>query len=174
MNKGKVFENQFKKSVSKLGNVWLYRFNDGTGNWGGGSKTTRFQTSNICDFGMFCRRTLFLLELKSHTGKSLPYASIRENQIVGLKDSARYDGIVSGLLVFFSDLSRCFFLDSRLVYAHWKTSGRKSIPLDFFIENGIEVPCKKLRVNFEYNIGAMIDSIMEGEHERNLQEFVCM
>ena len=173
MNQGKLFENQFKKSVSKLDGVWLYRFNDGTGSWDSGQKT-RFQTSNVCDFGMFCRRTLFLLELKSHNGKSLPHSAIRENQIVGLKDSANYDGIVAGLLVFFSDLSRCFFLDARLVYAHWKSSGRKSIPVSFFEENGIEVPCKKLRVNYLYDIGFLINQVMEGNHERNIQEFVCV
>ena len=116
MNQGKLFENQFKKSVSKLDGVWLYRFNDGTGSWDSGQKT-RFQTSNVCDFGMFCRRTLFLLELKSHNGKSLPYSAIRENQIVGLKDSSNYEGIVAGLLVFFSHLFRCLFFDARFIYA---------------------------------------------------------
>ena len=109
MNQGKLFENQFKKSVSKLDGVWLYRFNDGTGSWDSGQKT-RFQTSNVCDFGMFCRRTLFLLELKSHNGKSLPYSAIRENQIVGLKDSSNYEGIVAGVVVvFFYPFSMVFF-----------------------------------------------------------------
>ena len=102
------------------------------------------------------------------------FSAIRENQIVGLKDSSNYDGIVAGLLVFFSDLSRCFFLDARLVYAHWKSSGRKSIPISFFEENGIEVPCKKLRVNYLYDIDFLINQVTEGNHERNIQKFVCV
>ena len=132
MNQGKLFENQFKKSVSKLDGVWLYRFNDGTGSWDSGQKT-RFQTSNVCDFGMFCRRTLFLLELKSHNGKSLPYSAIRENQIVGLKDSSNYEGIVAGVFVFFFDLFRWFFFFAGLVFAHCETSGGKKIPVFFFL-----------------------------------------
>ena len=44
----------------------------------------------------------------------------------------------------------------------------------YFEENGIEVPCKKLRVNYLYDIGFLINQVMEGNHERNIQEFVCV
>ena len=68
MNAGKQFEKDFKASV--LDDQFYLRLNDA----GGWSKSVdlRFTPSQLCDCLLFTRGTLYLLELKSHTGKSIP------------------------------------------------------------------------------------------------------
>ena len=68
MNAGKQFEKDFKASV--LDDQFYLRLNDA----GGWSKSSdlRFTPSQLCDCLLFTRGTLYLLELKSHTGKSIP------------------------------------------------------------------------------------------------------
>ena len=73
-NMGKVFEKEFKDSVPD--NVYLERYKDDTSGFYG--------VSNPADFRLYVFPMLILLELKTHKGKSLPLAKIRENQLKGM------------------------------------------------------------------------------------------
>lgn len=175
MNKGKIFEQQFKKSVSKIPDIWFNRLNDGTSSWSRGSET-RFQAPNDCDFEVFFGRVLFLLELKNHKGSSLPYSAIRQNQIEKLNMKSKTPWVIPGFLVFFEDHGRCFFLNAETVYFHKIHGERKSIPISFFEKYGIEISCKKLKVNYNYDIKPLFEALVEEceSNDGNLRQTYCL
>ncbi len=155
-NAGKQFEDEIKKSVPD--DVFFYRFRDGTANFAGGqNENVRFQQSNICDC-MLYNGTLFLLELKSHKGKSLPFSAIRQNQVVDLSKASMYGGVVAGLIINFRDAERTFFVHIGKIEYFIAHEERKSIPLMWCEENGIEIPGKKLKVHFRWDLQKVLGS----------------
>lgn len=146
-NSGKIFEEDFKNSVP---NDWFfYRFKDGTGSWGGNSKV-RFQTSNICDLMIF-NGDLYLLELKSHKGKSLPLSCIRQNQVDGLLEAGS-KGVKSYFIVNFSDLNRTFKIHVSWINDFIIEETRKSIPISYFEALGVEINSEKIRTRYRYDL----------------------
>ena len=123
---GKDFEQDFIKSVPE--SIYHYRFKDGTAAWGEGEKT-RFQHQNVCDFLLFDGR-MFLLELKSHKGKSIPFSCIRENQLNELSIAENFSGIIPGMIFNFRDINKTYFVHIRHVYYYYYHADRKSFPLD--------------------------------------------
>lgn len=157
-NRGKVFEENFKKSVP---NEILYeRFKDGTSNWSRSDEKVRFQAQNVCDCFLFDGHVLLYLELKSHKGKSLPLTCIRENQLKELPERQKYSNVISGLLVEFQDLERVFYLNVDEVCNFKAENERKSIPFEYFRDYGIEIEVSKLRTNYRYNVTKMYDDIV--------------
>ena len=78
-NIGKTFEQEFKECVPP--DYYLYRLKDDTSGFYG--------VSNPCDYILFRSPYLFLVELKTHKGKSIPIAKIRPNQIQGMEKARR-------------------------------------------------------------------------------------
>lgn len=155
MNAGKLFEQDFIKSVPDT--VFHYRFKDGTAGWGEG-EATRFQATNICDFLLFDGR-LILLELKSHKGKSIPFSCIRENQLKELSMADNFNGIIPGIVFNFRDVSKTYFVPIRHVYYYITHADRKSIPLNWVQENGIEIRQELKRVRYRYYIAEFLQEI---------------
>ena len=155
MNLGKQFEQSIKASVPN--DVFFYRLRDGTASWGD-QENTRFQASNIADCLIYNGR-LFLLELKSHKGKSLPLSAIRENQIKELTKASFFKGVVAGLIINFSDLGRSFFVHIIEVDNFVKYEPRKSIPLAWCEQHGIEIQGKKARTRYTWNLQKWISEI---------------
>lgn len=161
MNNGKRFEQNIKNSMPD--NVFFYRFRDGTSSWGGGQENTRFQQRNICDCMMYDSQYLYLLELKSHKGKSLPLTAIRKNQVDDLLEASKHRNVIAGIVVEFSDLESVHFMPIQLVKYWYYDSDRKSIPLQSFLEKPcIEIYGKKLKTNFRYNIEQFIIDAVGG------------
>lgn len=156
MNSGKRLESNFKKSIPD--DIFFYRFKDGSSAWGGNDKV-RFQSSNICDCLIFNGSKLYLLELKSTKGKSLPFANIRENQLKELSLATYYKNIVSGLVIEFSDLDRCFFMYISDITDFIRQGIRKSVPIEYCEEKGIEIEIKKKKVNNSFNIKKLLKEI---------------
>lgn len=158
MNKGKIFEKNFKKSVP--GDMFYYRLKDGTAGFKGQkNENVRFQATNICDCILFDGKLLFLLELKNHKGKSLPYSCIRKSQKEGLLLEQYKKNVVCGLVINFEDLEECYFLHICDVREFMRKSDRKSIPIDYCRKMGVKIEMKKLRVNYKYNIKKWLDNI---------------
>lgn len=103
-NMGKVFEKEFKDSVPD--NVYLERYKDDTSGFYG--------VSNPADFRLYVFPMLILLELKTHKGKSLPLAKIRENQLKGMLKAVDHYGVYGGYLVNFRGSGRDLFSLSRI------------------------------------------------------------
>lgn len=158
MNIGKKFENNFKKSVPE--DMFLYRLRDSSGTWSNGDKT-RFTPSNICDYILFDGDYLYLFELKSTKGKSLPFTNIKEHQINDLMRANEYSNIFSLLVIEFSDIEEYYCLKIDDFKTFYDSANRKSLPIEFCREKGIKIGYTRLRTNVKLNIKQMIDRIIE-------------
>lgn len=169
MNLGKKFEQNFKDSIPcELNNVLFYRFKDGTANWSGGkNENVRFQAKNVSDCMIYYTNTmnnishLYIIELKSHKGSSLPLGCIRDNQMEEMINFSYKNNVSCLLVVFFSDKGRCFACDIRNIKEYISNTTKKSIPIDFFDskDNAIELEVNLLRTNYRFNIQKIFDEI---------------
>ena len=160
-NEGKQFEEDFKKSIPK--GYWFYRFKDGTAGFSGEKNSNvRFQAHNIADCEVMGNKYLFILELKSHKGSSIPFNCIRATQ---LKEMSAIDHErVKAYFVFnFRELENTFAVDVQTVKNYIETSERKSIPVKWIIENGIEIKGTKKKVRFRYDLESLFKKIENGQ-----------
>ena len=144
-NEGKKFEQDFIKSVPE--NWFKYRLNDSASSWQGGEKA-RFTPSNICDFIVYNER-LWLLELKSHKGSSIPLGCIRTKQVKGLLE-AYLKGTEAGYIFNFRDKEETYYVNASLVNHFIERETRKSIPLSWIKEVGTLIPQVKKKVRYGY------------------------
>ena len=109
-NSGKVFEQDFRKSLDLDDpDLFFYRFKDGTASWGNQENSfIRFQAKNISDCMIFFKRYLFIIELKSHKGKSLPFSCIKENQFQEMYNASFKNYVYPILIIFFPDIEECY------------------------------------------------------------------
>lgn len=157
-NLGKRFEENFKRSIPK--GIFYYRLKDNSNTWSNGDKT-RFTPTNICDSIMFDGFYLYMLELKSTKGKSLPYSNIREHQINDLLWCDTYENVISGLVIEFSDYNECYFIEISRFKVFKDSSDRKSLPIEFCKNNGIKIDVEKLKTNSRFNIERFIHECAE-------------
>lgn len=160
-NLGKIFEDNWRKSVPS--SMFFYRFRDSSGTWSNGDKI-RFTPSNIADCMIFAYNKLHLIELKSHKGKSIPMEAIvgnktKEKQIQDLLNAGSFSGICSWIIIFFSEVEKCYAIRIEKFIDFKNQENRKSIPIIWCEENGIEIEVSKLRSNYKYNIGKWISNI---------------
>lgn len=162
-NLGKVFEQNFRKSIPDSDKIYYYRLKDSASSYYGGNQQLRFSQSNIADAFLFhvteYINYLLILEFKNHKGKSLPINCIRDNQLKEMVEASKKMDVIPLLVVFFSDIERCFSLRIEDVNNYIKTSGRKSIPLEYFEQTAIEIEVTKLRTNYKYNIEEWLNNI---------------
>ena len=149
-NEGKRFEEDLIKSVPN--NWFKYRLNDSASSWQGGEKA-RFTPSNICDFIVY-NGNLWLLELKSHKGKSLPLSCIREKQLQGLVD-ANKRGVLAGFIINFRDVQETYFIMAESIKQFIETEERKSIPISYLRFCGELIPQTKKKVRYNYDLKFM-------------------
>lgn len=156
ISNGKKFEYNWRSSIPQTDKIFYYRLKDTASSYYGGNEFLRFSQNNIADAFLFhCEdgsNNLLILEYKSHKGKSLPLSCIRENQLRDMLEAKNKTGVIPMLIVFFSDIERCFSLDIKYVEQFMINNDRKSIPLEFFEENGVEIEVFKLRTNYKYNV----------------------
>ena len=155
-NKGKIFEESFKKSVPD--DILYYRFKDGTANWKH-NDIVRFQAKNICDCMIYNGEELIFIELKNHKGKSIPIKCIRENQREELLRYSKYKNTKCVIVINFEDLEECYCLKIKDVDDFINKENRKSISIEYCKEVGIMVNMKKLINNYRYDIESMINDL---------------
>lgn len=161
-NTGKKFEKEWKDSIPP--EIFYYRFRDGTGAWGNSNteeSKTRFQAKNMCDCEMFDGNKLFLLELKSHKGKSLPLKTIRSNQIEELSKASKFNNVVAGIVINYADLGQTFYLHIADIENFINDAEQKSIPLAWCERFGIKVYGQLKKVNYRWNIREFIENFSE-------------
>ena len=148
MNEGKKFEQDFRNSMPE--DVFYYRLRDGTAAWSGG-ENTRFQQTNICDCLLFHGHNLYMLELKSHKGKSIPFTAFRQNQLEGLVD-AENKGVKAGFVINMRNTEQTFYVPASALYEVIQTSDRKSIPLEFLTSQCKQIVGEKKRTRWRYDV----------------------
>lgn len=168
INVGKDFEDQFKSSVPQ--GVYYQRIKDPAQSFNQ-SDTLRFSLQNPYDCFMFSYPFLFTLELKSTKGTSLSFYRkdfvndgkkhtfmIKKNQLEGLAESNKYQGIVSGLVVNFRGVNHTYFLHidqaNRLINNLDKKSFNEQ---DVINHNGYLIEQHLKKVKYSYNLEKFIE-----------------
>lgn len=163
-NAGKQFEEDIKASIPE--GYWLYRFKDGTAGFAGEKNSNvRFQAHNIADYEVMGKKNLFILELKSHKGASIPFNCIRPNQLKEMTD-IKHELVKPYFIFNFRDLEITFALEAQTVKKYIETSDRKSIPVKWIKENGIEIKGVKKKVHYRYDLESLFKKL-EGNYESN-------
>lgn len=166
-NPGKVFEECIKASVPDT--CWIYRLRDNASSFAKGTNT-RFTSSNICDYIAYddLSRTLFLWELKSTGGTSIPLKMIRQNQIDGMLDASKHN-LVAGFLFNYRDKNNdTFFMSINDFVGMLGIIQKQSFNVKDLLSNGaIRIENTKKRTRYTYNIQKLINDIKLENTERN-------
>ena len=143
---GKIFEEEIKASIPP--DVYVERYKDDTAGFKG--------VANPADYRLYKYPYTFLLELKTHKGKSLPLAKIRERQIQGMYKAAMYHGIYAGFLINFRELEETYYISVNDVVTFISSNERKSIPVEWCREYGVRIGQTKKRVRYSYDLSSWL------------------
>ena len=162
-NIGKVFEQNFKKSVPD--NIFYYRPPDAASSFGSNSNL-RFSAKSPCDCFMFNGKVLYTLELKSVGTKSISFERektdkgiIHKHQIDNLLKFSTYNNVISGFLFDFRLSNRTYFcmieeFENMINHLDKKSFNEKDL---YEWCNPVEIEKKKLKVNYRYNVGKFLE-----------------
>lgn len=176
MNSGKKFENDWKKSIKNIEQIYYYRLKDSPSGFGQDSKFTRFTNNNPYDCYGFYNFHLFPMELKHTKNGSISIQRyktdknkmIKLHQIEGLTEASHYKGIWAGFVFNFineeKDINHTYWLSIIDFNQFLKENAKKSInEKDTIIYNGILINAEKKRVNYIYNVLELLNSLIEKE-----------
>lgn len=175
-NAGKVFEEQFQKSVPVY--CLLHRIKDSAQSFVK-SDLARFTRDNPCDFLMFDNdaRKLYCLELKSTKYKSMSFDDvsqkdsqgkmIKKHQIESLLKFSRFSNVHAGLLLNFrdedNDEESTYYIDIQKFYRMAQLVGKQSCNVsDLKIAGAIEITGVKKRVNYLWDIDKFLKRECKG------------
>ena len=154
---GKLFEEDIKASIPT--DFFVERYKDDTAGFKG--------VANPADFRLYKNPLTFLIECKSHKGKSLPLAKIRNSQLKGMGKAANYNGVVCGFFINFRDLEETYYVSFWFLERDFyiktpkgdyevKPDGRKSVPVEWCREFGVRIPQRKKVVRYSYDFSSWL------------------
>lgn len=136
VNRGKQFEEKFKKDFSSIPDSSVDRLYDVT--------TGYKNIKQVCDFIAYFYPTIFYIECKSHKGASLPLSNI--TQYESLKTKVGIRGVRSGVVLWLYEKDKVFYIPTRTI-TQLKEDGEKSVGLRHIGKYDIfEIPSVKKRV----------------------------
>lgn len=141
---GKIFEEEIKASIPP--EFYVERYKDDTAGFYG--------VSNPADYRLYRYPYTFLIECKTHKGKSLPIDKIRPNQIHGLVLAVIHKGIYGGFFINFRDLEETYYISVQDITQYMSSTDRKSIPVEWCRENGVRIEQEKKRVRYSYDLSS--------------------
>lgn len=156
-NEGKIFEQAIKDSVPKT--CWIYRLRDNAASFGQ-SSSTRFASSNICDYIAYddVSRILFLWELKSTKNTSIPLSMIRENQKKSLIEASKHNLVAGFICNFRNENNDTFFIEICDFVNMVENLNKKSFNIaDLKNNNAIRINSFKKRTRYTYDIQSLIN-----------------
>lgn len=143
---GKRFEEDLKASIPP--DYYVERYKDDTSGFYG--------VSNPADYRLYRYPLTFLLELKSHKGKSLPIKNIRPNQIQGMAKAVEHKGIYAGFIINYRELEETYYIAVQDMISFITSTERKSVPVEWCRENGIKIEATKKRVRYSYDMRSLL------------------
>lgn len=126
-------------------------------------KTKIVVPKNPFDFLLFGDSVLMLLELKSTKQKSFSFSEkiIKKHQIKALEKYQYYPYVVPGFVFNFQSVNNeTYFLYIKDFIEFKNNTTRKSVPYNYIKESGLLISCKKLKVNYRYNLEKFIDDVI--------------
>lgn len=155
-NRGKQFEDCIREALEKVPFTSVDRLHDQT--------TGYLGSSNICDFIAYQFPRIFYLECKSCHDNTLSinsnnpkhlYGDISNKQWTGLLEKSVFPGVTAGYVIWFINRDKTVFVPATTMQAH-KESGHKSWRYDDTGAGVYEIPGKKLRVFFDYDLAEFL------------------
>ena len=150
-NYGKIFEQEIKASFPP--DFFIERYKDDTAGFYG--------VSNPADYRLYKYPYTFLLELKTHKGKSLPLSKIRSNQLKGMAEAVTHKGVFGGFIINFRELEETYYISVNDLLLFIETVDRKSIPVEWCRENVVRIEQKKKRVRYSYDLSKWLEAYYE-------------
>lgn len=162
-NQGKIFEDDFRASLNlNSPDLFYYRFRDGTASWGDkNNPNVRFQQKNIADSMLFYKGCLFIIELKSHKGKSLPFSCIRDNQFQEMHKASFKKNVFPIVIIFFSDIEEAYALKMTDIIRLRDENISKSISLLFARQNGVKIDSRKLQTHYRFQVEEFLENFIK-------------
>lgn len=170
MNTGKIFEQNFKKSVPD--DFYYLRLKDPAVGWTGGA--SKYSPNNPFDCLIYTGTGLHCIELKTcaksitfwredfeHDGKKHTF-EIKKHQIKGLYEAGIYHGIYPSIVINFRDANETWCIPISLFKDFTDGLSKKSINHEDAALLGYRVPTRHLKVNDRYDIKAMTEAIEHG------------
>lgn len=151
-NIGKIFEAEIKASFPS--DFFVERYKDDTAGFYG--------VSNPADYRIYKYPYTFLLELKTHRGKSIPIDKIRPNQIQGMLKAVHHDGVYGGFILNYRDLEETYYISVNAMIGYITGTDKKSIPVDWCRYNGVKIEQIKKRVRYSYNLSKWLEGYYNG------------
>lgn len=163
-NVGKIFEEDFKKSIPSY--CMVHRLKDTAQSYNR-NVNTRFTWNNPCDFFIFSSQShnLYAIECKSTKYKSMAFQTekddtekmIKYHQIQSLSDLSKYDGIVAGFLFNFrdedNDSQRTYFQNINDFNRMCDEIQKKSFnEMDLILNGAVKINGNKKRTHYMWNI----------------------
>ena len=150
VNRGKDFESVVKEAFEKIPNTSVYRVPD--------QMTYKVGSKNPCDFLIYHKPILYAIECKATNKPSLPFTNITEFQWTELLKMSKIDGVVAGILCWWVNCDRTAFIPIQFLEI-LKQNGAKSIRYDADDKEIIDIPGRKKRVFWEYEMVKLFQSI---------------
>ena len=146
-NLGKKFEDVVKESFLKCPNVSIDRLRD--------APKKMKNVDNPSDFIVYKYPHEVYVECKSHKGNTLPFSCIREEQIRGMFEKAKIEGVKAGVIIWYIDHDLTVWIPiNEIVF--WRDIGNKSINIKNIQDKHTErirhivIQGKKKRIYFDY------------------------
>lgn len=170
MNIGKVFEQNFKKSVPV--DFYYLRLKDPAVGWTGG--TSKYSPSNPFDCLIYTGTGLHCIELKTTAGAIRFWKEelendgkkhnfeIKKHQILGLQEADKYDNVYPSLIINFRNVGETWRMPINAFVEWTNNTTKKSMNHIDASLIGTLVPSKILKVNERYDVGAMVEAIEHG------------
>lgn len=157
MNPGKQFEENFKKSIPE--DTYYLRLHDSSIGFDIENSTQRFALKSPYDCVLYRKGKMYCLELKSVQKGAISYAGsnpkIKEHQINELIKAAQY-GIESGFIINFRDTANTYFLPIAQFEFLRYDSDKKSFNEMDIRGLSVEIPHRKLKVNYRYDLSVIL------------------
>lgn len=115
-NLGKKFEESFRADIQKLG-YFIYRLPDQVSGYAISSR-------NPCDFFVYKKPFLHLIECKSVTKNTFPLSNLTQYEL--MKSYAKADGVYPAVVIWFIDHDMIIYVPIDKI-TELKESGKKSI-----------------------------------------------
>lgn len=141
-NIGKIFEQEIKASFPD--DYFIERYKDDTAGFKG--------VANPADYRLYKYPFTFLIELKTHRGKSIPISKIRPNQIQGMYKAVKFMGVHGGFILNYRDYEETYYVSVQAMVDFIQNAKRKSIPIGWCRAYGERIEQTKKRVRFTYNL----------------------
>lgn len=178
MNTGKVFEQNFKKSVDES-KIYYLRLKDSPASFGQDSSKVRFTADNPYDNFCFYERTLFPLELKSTKGTSFSFQrnkqekgkNIKLSQIEGLTMASKYKDVYAGFVFNFAN-GETVWMNIKDFNDFYNNTTTKSINYQDILQyDCVHIEKHLKKVNYSYEVLKLLNDILaKGEYngEKNI------